>query len=411
MSYSRYDDDAVFASIIHYIISAAFFVAGTVFLILSLNGSHDLAPLYAIFWGIAFMNLYNVRCIYADNDISNAFVRVLLILISIIGVVAIFGAIFECLGASYPYPYVKIVAFSVLIASVLKIFIENINEFIPAFDNPESDFFRYHSWLIFVGATLLFFSIMYIFFDVYFVFLFLGNWILSYIILSAFRTWFEDRDEIRYLIFAIVAFAVGFILNLSIALAVNDLPNLSASLQNANLFNLASNLYIALAIIMGIGFCFLTQLEYVKDNMSDMAVEILFLVIPLIAFGIQFLAFFYFKAFLIVAGTALLCIALVVLLFRAFMTLIGWIGEGLVATGKGIWYVISFKWITNQWDVLTSRDTKPRSSQRRSNNCSDCKYCSVQQKYKDGDTDTYCSYYNKWCNTLFNTSCKNFDRR
>jgi len=410
MSSRRYKDDAVLASIIHYIISGVFFITGTVFFILTMNGNVHLASLYAIFWGMAFINLSNIKAIYDDYDISNKFVRILLGIFTAIGIVALLGGIIECVNVSHPYPYIKVFAFSVIIGSVMKVFIENINDFIPAFDKPESEFFRYHSWLIFVGGTLAFFSIMYIFFDFYFTLLLIGNWILAYFVFSAFRTWMETK-EVKNLIYAIIFFVIGIGVNLPIALAVNNLANLSATLAEANLFNLASNLYFALSIVMGIGFCFLTRLDFVKSNMSESAVEILLLTIPVISFGIQFLAFFYFEAFLIVAGSVLLFIALIVLLFKVFLAVVSWIGDAIVTAANAVWYVISFKWITNQVSVLTSRDDKPRSSVKESHNCSDCKYCSVETKYQNGDTDTWCSYHNKWCNTLFDTDCNNFERR
>ena len=412
MSARRYSEDGVIASIIHYIISGVFFIAGTVFFVFTMNGEYEYSTaFYAIFWGLAFVNLSHVKAIYEDYDISNKFVRFLLGFATVVGVFALLGGVVVSANETYPLPYVKVLAFSIVIGTVLKVFVQNVNEFIPAFDNPESDFFKYHSWLIFVAATLAFFSVMYIFFDVYFTLLLVGNWMLVYFIFTSFRTWMESRKA-GSLVCSIIFFVIGIALNLPIALAVNNVSNLSSTINDANLFNLASNLYFALSIVMGIGFTFLTRLEFVKDGMSEQGVEILLMVIPVLAFGLQFLAFFYFETFLIVAGSVLVLVTLVVLLFKLVVGLVKFLGEFFVGAAKAIWYIVSFKWITNQVEVLTDRDTKPRKRSRATGtNCENCKYCSTISKpgvaYSTVNV-LYCNYENRECQGVLDSNCRHF---
>ena len=414
MSARRYSNDGVTASIIHLIISGAFFIAGVVFFIIMMNALNKLATaLSVIFIGLAFFNLANVKAIYKDYNMSNKFVRWLLGFASVLGFLMLVGGVVFTVTNSLPSPYVKVVAFSIVIGTILKTFIQNIGEFIPAFSNPESDFLKYHSHLIFVASTLAFFSIMYIFFDFYFTLLFVGNWILVYFILSCFRSWMEEK-ETGFLVWAIILFVVGIGINLPIALAVNNVSGLSATLSEANLFNLASNLYFALAIVMGIGFTFLTRLGFVKSNMSDFGVEILLLVLPLLAFGLQFLAFKYFEVFLITTGAVLVLVGLIVLLFKAVVGLIMFLGTFFAEAGKTIWYIISFKWITNQIEVLSYRDKKSSSKPKMSTSCESCKYHSQISKpgvAGENINVLYCEYHNRECLGILDSNCKNFQQK
>lgn len=414
MSYRRYSNDSVTASIIHLIISGAFFVAGIVFFIIMANGGNELSTTLSIaFIGLAFFNLSNVKAIYKDYDITNKFVRWLLGFASFLGFLLLLGNVVLTASNSFPFPYVRVLAFSIVIGTILKTFIQYIGDFIPSLDNTESDFFKYHSWLIFVASTLAFFSIMYIFFDFYFTLLFVGNWILVYFILSSFRSWMEEKKA-GYLVWSIIFFIIGIGINLPIALAVNNVDNLSTTISEANLFNLASNLYFALAIIMGIGFTFLTRLYFVKGNLSDFGVEILLLVIPVIAFGLQFIAFYYFEAFLITIGVVLVLVLLIILLFKLVVGLIFLIGNFFVEAGKAIWYIISFKWITNQIEVLTYRENKRSSTPKTSTSCEHCKYCSqVSKPGVAGSTInvSYCEYHNRECQGILDSNCKHFTQR
>ena len=414
MSARRYSNDGVTASIIHLIISGAFFIAGLVFFIIMMNALNKLATaLSVIFIGLAFFNLANVKAIYKDYNMSNKFVLWLLGFASVLGFLMLVGGVVFTATNPLPFPYVKVVAFSIVIGTILKIFIQNIGDFIPAFSNPESDFLKFHSHLIFVASTLAFFSIMYIFFDFYFTLLFVGNWILVYFILSCFRSWMEEKKT-GFLIWTIILFVVGVGINLPIALAVNNVSGLSATLSKANLFNLASNLYFALAIVMGIGFTFLTRISFVKSNMSDFGVEILLLVLPLLAFGLQFLAFKYFEVFLITTGAVLVLVGLIVLLFKAVVGLIMFLGTFFAEAGKAIWYIISFKWITNQIEVLSYRDKKSSSKPKTNTSCEQCKFCSQISKPGVAGSSVnvlYCEHDNRECLGFLDNNCKHFQQK
>ena len=110
MSARRYSNNGVTASIIHLIISGAFFIAGLVFLIIMMNELNKLATaLSVIFIGLAFFNLANVKAIYNDYNMSNKFVRWLLGFASVLGFLMLVGGVVFTAANSLPFPYVKVV--------------------------------------------------------------------------------------------------------------------------------------------------------------------------------------------------------------------------------------------------------------------------------------------------------------
>jgi hypothetical protein len=76
------------------------------------------------------------------------------------------------------------------------------------------------------------------------------------------------------------------------------------------------------------------------------------------------------------------------------MAVIAFLGDFFVSAGKAIWYVISFKWITNQIDVLTSSSSsntkkttatpQTQSTSSTCNYCTDCAYHTITTSPKTG---------------------------
>lgn len=394
MSY-RYDDDAIKMSVANYIISGVLFIAGVIFIIIAYTSNFSYSSIGFALSGLGFYNLANVQNIYREYDMSNKFVKILLGVATVVGFLAMMLAV----GASFSYDgkYGKVLSISIFLGCLLKVLIENINEIIPSIDNPKGEFFRYCSLLIFIAGLLAIFSVMYIFFDFHYTLLLVGNWVLAYLVLSNVRSFMEEKTP-NHIVWAIILFIVGLGLNLGISLAVNDIANPQFDITKANLFNVASSLYFFLAIILGVAFSFLTRIEYVKYSMSDLGVEILLLVIPLIAFGIQFLAFFYFNAFLIVAGVTFVIITLIVLLFKAFIAVVKFIWECITGIAKGVWYIITFKWVSDLITMLTpsSEDfSKPAEL-----------VVDIEDAARFAAQDCGCSFSTLNGNTLYFSNCK-----
>ena len=346
MSYNH-NSSAVKMSMANYIISGLSFIAGVIFIIISYASNFALFSFGASLSGFGLYNLANVHNIYETYDMSNKFIKFLLGTATFVGFLFMLVAV----GASFSYnnEYGKVLSLSIFLGCLLKIYVENIDNFIPTIKSPEGEFFKRCSLLIFIAGFLGFFSTMYAFFDFNYTLLFVGNWVLAYLLLTNIRHFMEEKSP-KFLIMAILFFLIGLGLNLGISLGVNDVANPQFDVTKTNLFNIASSLYFFLSIVLGVAFCFLTRIDYVKYSMSDLGIEILFFVIPLIAFGVQFLAFFYFETFLIVAGVTFVILTLIVLLFKAVRAFVKFIIECVVGIASGFWYFITFKWVG---DVIT----------------------------------------------------------
>ncbi len=341
MSY-RYDDNASKMSIANYIISTLTFIAGVIYIAISYTSNFAFISIGFSLSGFGLYNLANVDNIYAEYNFSNKFVRFLL------GTATVIGFLFMLLavGASFSYnnELGKILSISIFLGSMLKVLVQNIDGIFPATEPPKSEFFNYCSLLFFIAGFFAFFFVMNIFFDFHYVLLLFGNWVLSYLVLTSVSHFIVEKTP-KFIIMAILFFLIGLGLNLGISLAVNDIANPQFDIKKANLFNIASSLYFFLSIVLGIVASLLTNARSVRFTVSAVSDEIFFMVIPLIAFGVQFLAFFYFKAFLIVAGATLFVITLIMLLFKAFVAVIKFIGECIVGIATGFWYFITFKWV------------------------------------------------------------------
>ena len=340
MSY-RQDSTVIKMSVANYIISTLSFIAGVGLIIFSYSSNFLFISLGLSICGFGLYNLANIHNIYSEYKMSNKLVGFLLGTSTVIGFIFMLVAV----GASFSYPneYGKVVSISIFLGCLLKLFVQNVDSFFPATNAPESDFFKHCSLSIFVAGFLIFFFVMNIFFDFHYVLLFVGNWVLAYLVLTNVSHFMKDKS-IKCIILAIVFFLAGLGLNLGISLGVNDIGNPQFDITKANLFNVASSLYFFLSIVLGVVASLLTCIRSAKYR-NDLGLEILFLVVPLVAFGLQFLAFFYFKEFLIVSGSTLVVIALIVLLFKAFIAVMKFIFECIVGTAKGFWYFITFKWV------------------------------------------------------------------
>ena len=394
MSY-RYDDDALKMSIANYIISGIFFIAGVILIVIAYTSEFSIFSIGASLTGFGLYNLANVCNIYDEYNMSNKFVKFLLRASTIIGALLILLSI----GASFSYnnEYGKVLAISIFLGCLLKIVVESINEIIPSIESPKGEFFKYCSLLIFIAGFLAVLSVLYIFFDFHYVLLLVGNWVLAYLVLSNVRSFMDEKTP-KHIIMAIIFFLVGLGLNLGISLAVNGIANPQFDITKANLFNVASSLYFFLSIVLGIAFSFLTRIDYVKYNMSDVGVEILLLVIPLIAFGIQFLAFFYFNAFLIVAGVTFVIITLIVLLFKAFIAVVKFIWECITGIAKGVWYIITFKWVSDLITMLTPTKEDFKGPAEL--------VADIEDAARLAAKDCGCSYSTLNGNTLYFSNCK-----
>ena len=340
MGYKR-DDEAFKLSITNYIISAVSFIAGLILIIFSYASDFSFISIGLTLSGLGLYNLATIHNIYKEYKMTNKLLGLLFGTATVIGFIFMLGAV----GASFSYSneYGKVISISIFLGCMLKLFVQFIDDIFPSISAPQGDFFKYCSLLIFIAGVLSFLMLMNVFFDFHYVLLLVGNWVLAYLVLTNVSHFMRDKS-IKCIILAIVFFLAGLGLNLGISLGVNDIGNPQFDITKANLFNVASSLYFFLSIVLGIVASVLTCIRSAKYR-NDLGLEILFLVVPLVAFGLQFLAFFYFKEFLIVSGSTLVVIALIVLLFKAFIAVMKFIFECIVGTAKGFWYFITFKWV------------------------------------------------------------------
>lgn len=334
----RYSDDKVIA-ITNYIVSGVCFLASIVFMILASESNSDIwMSLCLMTLGLAFINFINIYGVT-----GNTFLSILYIILIVAGsLLFLFGGILNATGENSSLFANELFA-SVFIGVAVKIIVKYL-EHISTIESWNGEFMSYYGHLITIPAVLLVVSILGIFFDLWYVILFTLSYIAGFFILSVFTEYMREFKKycliLGFVLLGLFTLICGLVAGVGVEINAETVAN-----GDINLFNASSSLYFFLTIVMGVSFIFLTLIPFVDEYFGNLGPVVLYLIIPAMAFGLQFLAFTNKVLFLWITLGTVAFVALVLLLFKFVIMLVQLLGY----LGEKIWevlvYIFTFEWV------------------------------------------------------------------
>lgn len=344
-----YSDDKVIA-ITNYIVSGVCFFASIIFMILAIESNSDMwLSLWLMTLGLALVNFINI---YGVTE--NTFLSILYIILIIAGSLSfLLGGILNATGENSSL-FVNELFASVLIGVAVKIIVKYL-EHISTIERWNGEFMSYYGHLITIPAVLLVVSILGIFFDLWYVILFTLSYIASFCILSVFTEYMREFKKycliLGFVLLGLFTLICGLVAGEGVKINAETVAN-----GDINLFNASSSLYFFLTIVMGVSFIFLTLIPFVDEYIGNLGPVVLYLIMPALAFGLQFLAFTNKVLFLWITLGTVVFVALVLLLFKfviMLMQLLGYLGEKI---WKGLVYIFTFEWVK---DIISAIKNLP----------------------------------------------------
>ena len=271
-----------------------------------------------------FLSFIKTRSLMKEDLVGNSFVWLLLLIVGIIGAVAtVVFAAFCFFEGGFSGDVVWAFLFAVGFEQLFKY----MDEFVPSDYDFPTEFFNDFGFMIFFPACILIMGIIGIFINVAILVLLIINLLLA----SAFAVMRNGGINLASFITTLVTVGVNaFILFVCLGF---DVDRLYA--DGVYMFYVAVMMFVALAIIICAAF---HLLEMALGDVNETYSMIMYLVLPVVSFGLQFLMFYHWKAALITLGAVIGIVILMTLLYKVTCTVFFTIFYGIkyIFTGEFI---------------------------------------------------------------------------
>ena len=282
-----------------------------------------------------FLSFIKTRSLMKEDLVGNSFVWMLMLVVGIIGAVA--AVVFAVLSF-FEGGFTADVVWAFLFAVGFEQLFKYMDEFVPSDYDFPAEFFKDYGFMIFFPICVLVVGLIGMVVNVAILVLLLINLLLC----SAFSVMRRDELNLAAFITTLVTVAVNaFVLFVCLGF---DVDRLYA--DGVYMFYVASMMFVALAVIICAAF---HLLEMALGNVNETYSMIMYLVLPVVSFALQFLMFYHWKAALITVGAVIGIVILMTLMYKVTCTV-------FFTIFYGIKYIFTGEFIR---DMLKS---KPKSS-------------------------------------------------